>query len=43
MQSKVKDMSLAEQGLKNIELAEKQMGALIELQKIVKKISLLKA
>jgi len=37
MQSKVKDMSLAEQGLKNIELAEKQMGALIELQKIVKK------
>ena len=37
MESKVKDMSLAEQGRKNIELAEKQMVALMELQKIVKK------
>ncbi len=37
MQSKVKDMSLAAQGLKNIELAEKQMGALVELRKIIKK------
>ena len=37
MESKVKDMSLAEQGRKNIELAEKQMVALMELQKTVKK------
>ncbi|MBI5061245.1 MAG: adenosylhomocysteinase [Candidatus Aenigmarchaeota archaeon] len=31
--SKVKDMSLAEQGLKQIEWAESQMGALLEIKK----------
>jgi len=39
---KVKDMSLADQGLRNIELAESQMGALLEVQKELKKSQIFK-
>jgi adenosylhomocysteinase len=35
--SKVKDMSLAEQGMKQIEWAEMQMGALLEVKKLFAK------